>query len=371
MKLTLRDLFWLVLLMAALTAWVVEHRRSDDLYERLRSEAVWLRKSHSRSINQVALARQEIARLYGQLTDQQLESRLVALRSPSMVGNSSDYELCLMEMARRGQSGPLEKHFETVMAANRAGRLYPRNLEALTALRRVQSQPDPLLIQLIVPHDQELHGQPAPVVQAKVTNVDAQRQVAYFMDDGSNLRGRRGRWKWILVDEQGRPVAESNDLALMAGGNSTLFELEFGQTGTWTNGFDLRKYVAPPRSGKYFLHVLYHNWVLIANEQDLSGLIVFQSEPVAITVTNPTDRWQLPAGFAFLMVLLCAGGLLLAIARGRGWRFTRGDLGWCGLIALAAVAAYGDCQYQTWRITPLLPDAQAEWSISRCPPGHQ
>src|SRR5262249_14964550 len=124
---------------------------------------------------------------------------------------------------------------------------------------------------------------------------------------------------------------------------------------------------SPPASGKYKLQVFRHNqFFLSKDEGDLTGLIVLKSEPIEVTVTNSNQPggWRLPAGFGFVMALLGAGGLLVALARSRGRSLSRRDLVWASLIVLVAGAAYADCQYQNMRIAALIPDARAEWSIS-------
>jgi hypothetical protein len=196
-----------------------------------------------------------------------------------------------------------------------------------------------------------------------MTNVDSDR-VAIYLNHGGDSGGLEF-WLWILLDEQGRRVARSSHMSLMGGGWVEGGPIEFGQR--LPEEFDLRKYVAPPASGRYKLQVFRHNqFFLSRDEDDLTGLIVLKSEPLEITVTNPNQPggWRPPAGFGFLLALLGAGGLLVAATRSRGRAFSQRDLVWVVLIALAAGAAFADCQYLNGCIAKLIPDARAEWSIS-------
>jgi len=366
MKLSLRDLFWLVLLMATLTAWAVEHRQLENLFARLRRESIWLRKDKSHQPSPSANSRLAMVQRLHERSDQQLADRLAARKPVKLNDWDSEYEPLLLEMVGRGMTAALQKHYDAIIKAQQPDGLDLSNLEALTALRRAEGKPDPLQVRVELPQPQEFRGEPAPRVRATITNVDSGRQTVHVKQGGVYRGGRLDRWQLILIDKQGRQVARSNFMSVLGGGFMESGPLAFGETSGSFSEFDLRKYFAPPASGKYQLQILRHNQQFIASGAELAGLIVQKSEPIEIAVTNPNNprRLRLPAGFGFLMAMLGAGGLLTATLRRRGQSVTRRDIAWCSLIVLVALAAYAECQYQTGRIVELLPDAQADWSIS-------
>ena len=88
----------------------------------------------------------------------------------------------------------------------------------------------------------------------------------FFTDGGDDRGGRRDRWQFVLVSEQRYQILISNYSPWNGGGVYTFGPLQFGETGHRFNFFDLRKYVAPPPSGKYSLQVLYHDRHSIADD---------------------------------------------------------------------------------------------------------
>jgi hypothetical protein len=203
-----------------------------------------------------------------------------------------------------------------------------------------------------------------------VTNADVGRESFYFPDGGDDRGGRRERWHFVLTDEHGDQVRQSNFMPMMGGGVCSVGPLAYGASGSRVNFFDLRQYIAPPASGKYRLQAFYHNRESIAGENDLAGLIVSNSNPVEVIVENPTPALQEKRRSTALqplaILLSCAALTAISVAsraRTRSvWGISRRDLCWSSLIAGLAIGMWLDQRHQESQIN-VRPDAAAEWSI--------
>lgn len=391
MKLTLRDLFWLALFIASLTVWVIEHRKAEGEISDMRRPSWFIRigEHEPRDAERKRLA---VVKRLALFTDQQLDEYFASLSAADQYHHAAEYEPCLAEMARRDMSAQLQKHYDELLARDRtASRFpadFPNNLELLTALRRSQNKPDPLRMNVELSHHWPYgNKEPAPTVRATITNLDVGMEAVRFAEGMDDRGGRRERWRMLLTDEQGRPVADSNFNPMMGGGIGGVGPLEYGKTGDWTNVFDLRRYVAPPRSGKYQLQVFYHNEVSIAGEQDLTGLIVSKSEPIWVTVHNQDEaearHWPLRPHPA--LAILAACGLLIASSlirpaspsraqtdsnadaqptASRSLRIARRDLCWGVLIVVVALGFWLDHRRQERRFERSHEDAKAMWTIT-------
>src|SRR5262249_23633274 len=146
------------------------------------------------------------------------------------------------------------------------------------------------------------------------------------------------------TDEQGRQVADSNYLSMYSGGLIWEGPLPYGEPGNRSNFFDLRTYIAQPPSGKFQLQAFYHNSVFIADERDVSGLIVAKSAPIAVIVDNPPPhiaerrRWDAREP----LTILAAGAFLSVISMrsSRPLAMARRDLCWGVLIGVLAAAMW-------------------------------
>jgi hypothetical protein len=369
MKLSVRDLFWLALLVASVTFWWSEHRRVARLI------GVWRQSFHVRhDWNYPSNAeRQRLAAVhqFADLTNESLNARFALLAAADE--RSPEYEPCLAEMARRGMSAELQQHYDALMASDQMPTPhsllgFPHNLELLTALRRSRNRPDPLRI------DVELSGHLTygksdrpPTVTATITNVDVGREAVVLMQGGDYRGGRRDRWQFLLTNENGQRVADSNFLSFNGGGVFGYRPLDYSQTAKGAS-VDLRRYIAAPRSGRYQLQALYHNRVSIADEQDLAGLIVSKSAPIWVAVNNldQTERWWTKGPHPALAIL-AAGALLTAMAVvriGRSWKIVRRDLVWAALLAAIALGFWLDTLRQSHQLHRLVPDAHARWTIA-------
>jgi len=392
MKLTLRDLFWLALLIASLTVWAIEHRKAEREIATWQPRARFVR--NDRRLRPTEAERQRLAAVqkFARFTDEQLDEHFASLTAGDQYRHVAEYEPCIAEMSVRGMSAKLQKHYDAYMAKNSEASNFPfdfpHNLELLTALRRAQNEPDPLRIDLKL-SDRWPYGKqaPAPTVLATITNTDVGMEAVSFTDGGDD-RGRRERWRVLLTDEHGQRVSDSNFRPMGGGGLAGVGPLEFCKCGNRTNVFDIRRYVAPPRSGKYQLQVLYHNQIGIASEQDLTGLIVSKSDPIWISVHNLDEAESAQLGMrphpalAILAAcaLLFASSLLRLASTSRVQResladakqtastpikISRRDWCWSALIVAVALAFWLDHQRQERRIERTYEDAKARWTITR------
>jgi hypothetical protein len=370
MKLTLRDLLWLALLAAGLTVGGMQHQRSVQQVEKLK-KATFLRP-RAAGPSAAAVQRRAALEKFATLSDEQLDQRFAALTASGQWHHVADYEPCLTEMVGRRMVDSLQRHYDSLMGCGSDPNLdFPKNLELLTALRRAQERPDPLLIEVSLgePVQFGIEG-PAPVVKAVVTNVDVGKQPVHVTRGGDYRGGRRERWRAVLTDARGREVRESNFMSFLGGGIASLGPFEFGATDQEGHAIALRRYVAPTRSGKYKLQLVYHNEVDIASDPDLDGLIVTRSEPIDVVIRVPASGAALRPGFQAMIAILAASALLTAaiVASNRQRSpptvLAVRDIVWICLLIAVAVGVWMDDRYWTQRIGDLTPDADASWSIA-------
>jgi hypothetical protein len=381
LKLSLRDLLWLALLIAGLTVWGIQHQRSARQVAELK-KANFLRDPYA-GPSADALQRRAALKRFAACTDEELDEQFATIAASTQWHHAADYEPCLTEMVRRRMVRQLQKHYDMLMARGGSDLGFPYNLELLTALRRAQGKPDPLKIEVSIadPNLFQIDG-PAPAVKAAVTNVDTGREAVHFTRGGDYRGGRRDRWRAILTDERGRVVRDSNFQSMIGGGIASLGPFAYGENDADGHGFDLRRYVAPPRSGRYQLQLVYHNERDLASEPDLSGLIVTRSKPIPVTihVPSPPNNGLRPGVQSLIAILAATATLSLATVIANRWRgppaastieptrwpralLPRRDFVWIGLmIAVAIGAAQGD-RYWINQIAILTPDANAIWSI--------
>jgi hypothetical protein len=346
MKWTIRDLFWLALLVAGVTAWGIEQVRA--------ARGIWHRHvigSESDHPNFHIRERKWRAALdiYAQMTDEEVDAYFGSLPASKLLqfGENhfdycDEYEPCLVEMARRGMAGQLQKHYDALMAqsAGKTGFDFPENLELLTALRRAQGKPDPLKIHLKFEGGPVLLSQfQKPRFSAVIENVDSNGEAVSLEQGGDYRGGRLDKWRFELIDEKGRVVSGLN---LLGGGDgmSQRLPLQYGGQSSWSYKFDLQDYLAPPPGGKYKLRALYHNDVHISGLSDVDGLIVTKSTPIPVVVhsrsrmgaTHPRFRMPLPLGVLLACLAVTIASIVVNSSRRLG--ISRRDFRW-GLIIIA------------------------------------
>ena len=244
---------------------------------------------------------------FSPLSDSQLAEQLEQMLSDNRFRENVSYEPCLNELVRRGTSQSaaiLRKQFKLLVTqeikqyegleTSQPGSFY--NLELLTALRRAQRQPDPLQIVL------GNYGRPItaetlslPSIKVTITNVDVEKQDVGFTYGGDYRSGRQARWRLHVVDEKGNVVPSRPPLDLIMGGQYQEHLLKYDQA--WETELDLHSFIVTPPPGRYQLQVLYHNTKTIADEDDVSRMVVSRSaivpliiEPTVILVTDEDNR---------------------------------------------------------------------------------
>ena len=122
------------------------------------------------------------------------------------------------------------------------------------------------------------------------------------------------------------------------------------------------------------MQVFTHNRAGIACVQNLDGLIVSESEPIAVSVINPHDpstEWlptaARPIAAIFAMSLVMLGAPFYFTRRNpRGhpgaWRFVR-DTVWFLLVVSVASGFWFDDRRQAAIIAAAQPHSEADWSL--------
>jgi hypothetical protein len=223
---------------------------------------------------------------------QQLDSAPRPRRWTASDGKAT-YDSILAEIIRRGGEAA-----ESILASKLANRSMPENLELLTALRRVQKQPDPLAVTVDGAPQIKAGTRKLPILNVAIENVDLEKRDVGFKFGGDNRSGRHDRWRIHVWDSNGKLLPERARWSVVAGGVFQTGPLSFGKT--WKAHLALASYVSIRSPGKYKVQVLYHNVAVIAdieNPKDLEGLILFQSEPFELNVEpGPKVVIQLQAG---------------------------------------------------------------------------
>jgi len=316
-QLTLRDLFWLVMIAGILIGWGLDHSRTATRLQALKQNR-WPFFSSERSTtpSNDSIARTAALERLSNLTDAELSEHFSGLSSDGgWRHEGSEYQPCLTEMVRRGLYEDLQRHYDKLMADARTDGDFPDNLHLLIALRRAQGQPDPLKIHVEI-GDADPSGMPSsiPQITATIENVDV-GQESVSLSEGMDYRGGRSeRWRVHLTDENSRQIPDSNFMTgPFGGGLGSIGPLAYGERGNWRNHLDARQYVQPPAPGKYQLQVV-HSEGYIADEPNLEGLIVLTSEPVTVLVEKPLLVGQEISVIPLLGIL--GFGAVVAVAAG-------------------------------------------------------
>lgn len=376
-QLTLRDLFWLVLVSAVVVGWSLSHNRGANRIEGLTPIDVSYNKSSSANPSADSRSRNASIEKLSQLSDAQLTERLGELQVDRLFGGGWDYEPCLAEMARRGLGAELQEYYDELMSRERQDGLFHDNLELLTALRRAQGQPDPLKIHVeLMRQDQDGNLNSIPLIRATIENVDVGQESVLLVEGGEQFSNRLERWRVHLTDGKGRRIPDATITSWGTGGSlgfATMGPLENGKKGTQENWLDARCYVQPPPPGKYRLQV-FHSQRWIADKSSLAGLIVVESEPVTVIVENP-DVKELQMSLIPPVAILAMAGIAVATLGIRRflakhsavqhrvptvrWR----DLAWLVLVAVLALGWLVDNKYlakEAWRLQP---HQDANWTM--------
>ena len=235
-------------------------------------------------------------------TDEQLRESLDKAMESAGFRNDDDslYEPYLREIVRRGGKtweaflkAKLEllnkKQGEDSEPGSR------RNLELLTALRRVQKKPDPVTVVLDMQGPLEATSLSLPILKVAIKNVDCDKTAVGFRNSGDYRNGRQERWRIVIRDDKGRelPVLEDmpvphqhgNLIVEIKGGQYQEDVLDYGES--WKTELNANSFVRIRQPGKYSLEVLYHDTKTIADESDISGLIFSHSKSFPLVIRPP------------------------------------------------------------------------------------
>jgi len=235
----------------------------------------------------------EIIEYLAMLTDIELEKTLDMILNLPDFRSRAGYEPCLNEIIRRGAEHWelfLQNRYETLIASEikqyvnadtlTQGAMF--NLEILTALRRVNQQPDPLQIVITEPEAISGMGSVLPQLEVKIINLDVEKSSVGFTVGGAYRSGRQERWRIVVQDEDGQIIPVRTHLGFFGGGWSMRELLEHGQS--WKTSLDVRSFIELPPPGNYVLTVQYHNTQHVAGRDNVDGLILSQSRPVPFIV---------------------------------------------------------------------------------------
>ena len=221
-------------------------------------------------------------------TDKQLRQAIES----SQLG--SEVEAQLSEVVRRG-GDDWKKLLKDKNAAFTEGKAFPNELEQrrfwprcdldlLTAMRRLNGQPDPLQVLIIGKHQRSysLHNQLD--FNAVVVNLDTEKATIHGLTNGGNYRsGRLERWRFEIRNENGDLLPCIEQFGLMGGGISTFQNLAYGES--WQVNLPLRNYVQLSKPGKYKLRLHYHNHSEIARNETIAGLLTAHSDEIELEIT--------------------------------------------------------------------------------------
>jgi hypothetical protein len=158
------------------------------------------------------------------------------------------------------------------------------NLAIFTALRRVQKKPDPLTVTVELPKEFIATIRELPTLGVKVTNTDPEKLPLWFQFGGDTRPGRPARWRLETLDQKGKELPPLVWRAAMGGGIFREGTLSGGQS--WEGQLPMHRFVRIREPGEYIIRAFYHNKVTIAEEDDISGLIVFESKPFKLKVVS-------------------------------------------------------------------------------------
>src|SRR5262245_39051433 len=115
MRVSLRDLVWLILLAACLTAWGMEHRKVAKEITECRRHLWFVRPDRGEKPSGEELKRRVVLAKLSKWSDQELDEHLSELQKENRYERRHEYEPCLTEMARRGLVEQLQRHYDLMM----------------------------------------------------------------------------------------------------------------------------------------------------------------------------------------------------------------------------------------------------------------
>ncbi|HEY8746750.1 MAG TPA: hypothetical protein VIM11_02170 [Tepidisphaeraceae bacterium] len=229
-------------------------------------------------------------RVRGQQTLRQISDVLLE-NVLDIVKVEGGFDLCLTEIIRRG-GAHWEEVLKTRYAAEHASakktHFHPaKELLLLTAVRRVEKKPDPLVILIEGKSLLRNSIQYLPEITANLTNLDGEK-LPIPVDVGGDYRGasRHNKWRIQLLDEQGRALPEREEFDMGGLGHSEV--LEYAES--IPLNLRLASYISIQKPGRYTATVLFHPTISIGLTADIEGLICCKSIPLTLVVEPITVR---------------------------------------------------------------------------------
>jgi len=160
---------------------------------------------------------------------------------------------------------------------------YPRNLEFVTTLCRIEKKPGPLQISIEGGREQKYEFPEMPILDVTISNVDAEKRQIGFQESGDYRSGRQARWRIEARDAAGKVRSPKQLHGLVQGGGISQ-SVSLKPSEGWQTSLTMTRFVDTLESGEYQIHVLYHNDLTIVDDEFVAGLITCRSEPIKLTV---------------------------------------------------------------------------------------
>ena len=228
--------------------------------------------------------RSEIINQLRQMSEAELKSYFQELQDGDRLRWTSQLDLCLSEMIRRGAdwSPYLKTKFDELnrSAGDKEYSEHRNNLKLLTAIRRAEGQPDPVVVEIESFDRERLTCMSLPRIHVALKNV-AEQPVNIAV--GGNYRsGRLTRWRALLTNEKGETVPVRPWLLAMGGGLMSWRDIPPGESVKTELLLQHMVDVMPP--GKYQFQIVYSDSATILLQDSLEGLILCKSEPMEIEI---------------------------------------------------------------------------------------
>ena len=157
----------------------------------------------------------------------------------------------------------------------------------MTAHRRWEEKPDPLVIEVSIP-ETGINGGTRVLPEIKVTlkNVDSGNEPIRLFVTGENTHFKHRGWRIHVWDSSGQRIPVRWDDRLM-GGSTGSTELHIQQGEKHEASLAMDAYVDIPNPGRYTCQIIYSNANDIADikcESELDELIVFQSSKFDVEI---------------------------------------------------------------------------------------
>lgn len=195
----------------------------------------------------------------------------------------------LVELSRRGGLVVVtfltRKHDELLKARaakDDRDRHHESTVDLLTALRRAQGQPDPLVVVATVRGEIESIFPNLPIVDAALINRDPQEKPVTFKEGGDYRSGRQDRWRFDVRDTRGKAMPVRTHRGIIHGGGIYRMGV-LKHEESWETSLRMRSFIELP-PGDYTVVVEYHDEETIASLADTSGLVVCRSKPFKLHV---------------------------------------------------------------------------------------